>query len=137
MRHKIAGRKLGRTTAERKSLYKNLANALLRHEQITTTLPKAKELRGVVDGLITISKNATLSNKRRAFSMLRDSETVLKLFSNLNARYKDRNGGYTRLMKFGFRKGDNAPMAVIELVDRDEKAKGLVDRQKTLEKQAK
>jgi large subunit ribosomal protein L17 len=124
MRHKIAGRKLGRTTAERKSLYKNLANALFTHEQIITTLPKAKELRSYAERLITVSKTSNLANKRRAFATLRDEHTVKKLFTILNDRYKDRNGGYTRVLKYGFRKGDNAPMALIELVDRDESAKG-------------
>lgn len=133
MRHKIAGRKLGRTTSERNALYKNLSNALLKHEQIVTTLPKAKELRSVVDKLITVGKTDTLANKRRAFAALRDPEVVAKLFSILADRYKERNGGYTRVLKYGFRKGDNAPMAVIELVDRDESAKGFAQKQENEE----
>lgn len=133
MRHKIAGRKLGRTTSERNALYKNLSNALLKHEQIVTTLPKAKELRSVVDKLITVGKTDTLANKRRAFAALRDAEVVAKLFSILADRYKERNGGYTRVLKYGFRKGDNAPMAVIELVDRDESAKGFAQKQENQE----
>jgi large subunit ribosomal protein L17 len=128
MRHKISGRKLGRTTSERKALFKNLANSLIVNEQIVSTLPKAKELRSYVDKLITLGKKGDLSNRRRAFALLRDDEVVSKLFSSLKDRYKDRNGGYTRVLKLGFRKGDNAPIAVIELVDRDESAKGAKDR---------
>ncbi len=128
MRHKISGRKLGRTTSERKSLFKNLANSLLVNEQIVSTLPKVKELRSYVDKLITLGKKGDLSNRRRAFALLRDDEVVSKLFSSLKDRYKERNGGYTRVLKLGFRKGDNAPIAVIELVDRDENAKGAKDK---------
>jgi large subunit ribosomal protein L17 len=136
MRHNISGRKLGRTTSERNALFKNLANALISNEQIVSTLPKAKELRSYVDKLITLGKKADLAHRRRAFALLRDEETVSKLFSSLKDRYKDRNGGYTRVLKMGFRKGDNAPMAVIELVDRDVNAKGAKDRA-FLEAQAK
>ncbi len=124
MRHKISGRKLGRTTSERKALFKNMATALITHEQIISTLPKAKELRSHVEKLITLGKKGTLANRRRAFAILRDDNVVSKLFASLSQRYKDRNGGYTRVLKFGFRKGDNAPMAIIEFVDRDLNAKG-------------
>ena len=126
MRHKISGRKLNRNSASRKSLFKNLANALINHEQIKSTLPKAKELRSYVDKLITLGKKGTLNDRRKAFSLLRDEANVAKLFSILKDRYDSRNGGYTRVLKYGFRKGDNAPMAIIELVDRDSSAKGSV-----------
>lgn len=109
-------------------MFANMAGALIRHEQITTTLPKAKELRSVVDKLVTLSKKGGLSNRRLAASQLKEDELVAKLFSTLADRYKDRNGGYTRVLKAGFRAGDNAPMAVIELVDRDPEAKGADDR---------
>lgn len=128
MRHGFALRKLNRTAAHRKAMFANMAGALIRHEQITTTLPKAKELRSVVDKLVTLSKKGGLSNRRLAASQLKEDELVAKLFSTLADRYKDRNGGYTRVLKAGFRAGDNAPMAVIELVDRDPEAKGADDR---------
>ena len=128
MRHGVAGRKLGVTTSHRKAMFKNMAHALLKHEQITTTLPKAKELRAVVDKLITLSKKGGLANRRLAASQLKEDDIVQKLFAVLGDRYKDRAGGYTRVLKAGFRHGDNAPMAVIELVDRDPEAKGAVDR---------
>lgn len=124
MRHRMKGRKLNRTAEHRKALFMNLSQALIKHEQITTTLPKAKELRGVVDKLITLGKKGGLSNRRLAIARLQDQELVEKLFSTLANRYKEREGGYTRVLKAGFRKGDNAPMAIIELVDRDEDAKG-------------
>ncbi|MCE2705675.1 MAG: 50S ribosomal protein L17 [Proteobacteria bacterium] len=120
MRHRCAHRKLNRTSSHRKALFKNLAVALLRHEAIVTTLPKAKELRKVVEPLITLAKNPTLANRRLAFARTRDREIVSKLFDELAPRYQTRNGGYTRLLKYGFRAGDNAPRAFIELVDRPE-----------------
>ena len=128
MRHGFALRKLNRTHEHRKAMFANMAGALIRHEQITTTLPKAKELRAVVDKLITLSKKGGLANRRLAASQLKEDDIVQKLFSVLGDRYKDRWGGYTRVLKAGFRHGDNAPMAVIELVDRDPEAKGAVDR---------
>lgn len=130
MRHGFALRKLNRTAAHRKAMFANMAGALIRHEQITTTLPKAKELRSVVDKLVTLSKKGGLSNRRLAASQLKEDEIVAKLFSTLAERYKDRAGGYTRVLKAGFRAGDNAPLAVIELVDRDPDAKGAVDRER-------
>ena len=125
MRHGLSGRKLGRTTAHRKAMFANMAAALIKHEQITTTLPKAKELRRVVYRLITLGKRGNLHARRQAISVLQDAELAQKLFGPLAERYSARNGGYTRVMKAGFRYGDAAPMAVIELVDRDEGAKGL------------
>ena len=124
MRHGNAGRKLNRTASHRKALFANMANALIKHEQIKTTLPKAKELRRVADRLITLGKKGGLSRRRQAFAQLRDDDMVAKLFDTLAERYKERPGGYTRVLKAGFRYGDSAPMAVIELVDRDEDAKG-------------
>ena len=124
MRHRLRGRKLNRTSQHRKAMFSNMAAALLKHEQIKTTLPKAKELRSVVDKLITLGKKGSLHNRRRAFAFLRDDAMTAKLFETLGPRYKDRNGGYTRVLKAGHRYGDAAPMAVIELVDRDEDAKG-------------
>ncbi|CCG07873.1 50S ribosomal protein L17 [Pararhodospirillum photometricum] len=124
MRHRLSGRKLGRTSSERKALFAGLSVALIKHEQIKTTLPKAKELRPVVEKLITLGKKGTLHHRRQAFALLRDNDQVAKLFSVLAERYKDRNGGYTRVLKAGFRYGDAAPMAIIELVDRDPEAKG-------------
>ncbi len=124
MRHKIAGRKLNRTSSHRKALFANMSAALIKHEQITTTLPKAKELRRFVDKLITLGKKGGLSDRRLAIAKMRDVEQAKKIFDVLADRYKDRNGGYTRVLKAGFRYGDNAPMAIIELVDRDRSAKG-------------
>ena len=124
MRHRQSGRKLNRTSSHRKSLFKNMAQALLKHEQIVTTLPKAKELKRVVEKLITLGKKGNLHSRRLAFNQIRDKDMVSKLFENLANRYSDRKGGYTRVLKAGFRFGDSAPMAVIELVDRDENAKG-------------
>ncbi len=124
MRHRIAGRKLNRKSQHRKALFANLAAALIKHEQITTTLPKAKELRRIVDKLVTLGKKGTLHHRRQAIALLGDKELAGKLFSTLAERYKQREGGYTRVLKAGFRYGDNAPMAIIELVDRDESAKG-------------
>ena len=118
MRHGISGRKLNRTSSHRKALLMNLSNSLLKHEQIKTTLPKAKELKPFVEKLITLGKKGDLSNKKRAISILHDLDIVNKLFTDLATRFKDRNGGYIRIMKFGFRTGDASPMAIIELVDR-------------------
>lgn len=124
MRHRLAGRKLNRTKEHRKALLKNMSNALVKHEQIITTLPKAKELRPFVEKLVTLGKKGGLHNWRNAHATLRDENMTHKVFGALAERYKERNGGYIRIMKAGFRKGDNAPMAVIEFVDRDETAKG-------------
>lgn len=125
MRHGIAGRKLGVTTSHRAAMFRNMAVALLKHEQITTTLPKAKELRPVADRLITLGKRGGLHARRQAHAVLRDEVIVSKLFAALADRYKERQGGYTRVLKAGMRYGDAADMAVIELVDRDVAAKGL------------
>jgi large subunit ribosomal protein L17 len=125
MRHGLSGRKLGRTTAHRKAMFANMAAALIKHEQITTTLPKAKDLRRVVDRLVTLGKRGNLHARRQAISVLQDAQLAQKLFGPLAERYSARNGGYTRVLKAGLRYGDAAPMAVIELVDRDENAKGL------------
>ncbi len=125
MRHRLSGRKLNRTSAHRKALFANMATALLKHEQITTTLPKAKELRPVVEKLITLGKQGDLSARRRAMAVLRDETITGKLFATIAPRYSERNGGYTRVVHAGFRHGDMAPLAIIELVDRDPDAKGL------------
>jgi large subunit ribosomal protein L17 len=124
MRHGLSGRKLNRTSSHRRALFANMAAALIKHEQIKTTLPKAKDLRPIVERLITLGKDGGLANRRRAHAMLRDDVVVTKLFSTLAERYTTRSGGYTRVLKAGFRYGDAAPMAVIELVDRDLAAKG-------------
>ena len=124
MRHGKAHRKLGRTTAHRTAMFANMSASLIKHEQIVTTLPKAKELRPIVEKLVTLGKKGGLSMRRQAISEMRDKDQVRKLFDTLASRYKDRQGGYTRIIKAGFRYGDNAPMAVIEFVDRDEDAKG-------------
>ena len=118
MRHRHGLRKLNRTSSHRIAMLRNLANALIQHERIKTTLPKAKELRKVLEPLITLSKKPTVSNKRLVFSRLRDRVNVTKLFSNLGPRFEKRPGGYTRILKYGFRSGDNAPMALMELVDK-------------------
>ena len=120
MRHRNGLRKLNRTSSHRLAMFRNMAVSLLTHEGIKTTLPKAKELRRVVEPLITLAKEPTLANRRLAFARLRDRATVAKLFDEVGPRYKERNGGYTRVLKMGFRQGDNAPMAFIELVDRPE-----------------
>lgn len=127
MRHGKAHRKLGVTTSHRKAMLANMAVALIENEQIKTTLPKAKELRAVVDQLITLGKKGGLANRRRAISILRDESSAKKLFDTLAARYEKRAGGYTRVMKAGFRYGDAADMAIIELMDRDVNAKGAKD----------
>ncbi|MHA1566805.1 MAG: 50S ribosomal protein L17 [Alphaproteobacteria bacterium] len=124
MRHRLSGRKLNRTSTHRKAMFANMAAALIKHEQITTTLPKAKDLRRVVERLITLGKDGNLSARRQAIAVLKDTKLVEKLFSTLAERYKERPGGYTRVLKAGFRYGDSAPMGVIELVDRDIEAKG-------------
>ncbi len=124
MRHGYSGRRLNRSVSHRKAMFANMAVALLKHEQIKTTLPKAKDLRRVVDRLITLGKRGDLHARRQALSVLRDTKITAKLFDELAERYKDRRGGYTRVLKAGFRYGDMAPMGVIELVDRDPDAKG-------------
>ncbi len=118
MRHRLSNRKLNRTTSHRLAMLRNMTNSLLRHEVIRTTLPKAKELRRVAEPLITLGKAPSLANRRLAFSRLRDRDIVTKLFNELGPRYQTRNGGYLRILKFGFRQGDNAPMALVELLDR-------------------
>jgi large subunit ribosomal protein L17 len=128
MRHRKSGRALNRTSSHRKAMLSNMAVALITHEQISTTLPKAKEMRRVVDKMITLGKRGTLHARRRAHAFLRDDASVGKLFGTLAERYKQRNGGYTRVLKAGFRYGDAAPMAVVELVDRDPEAKGAEDK---------
>lgn len=122
MRHRLSNRKLNRTSAHRLAMLRNMANSLLRHEVIKTTLPKAKELRRVAEPLITLGKKPSLANRRLAFDRLRDREMVVKLFDELGPRFQTRNGGYLRILKCGFRLGDNAPMAFVELVDRPEGA---------------
>lgn len=124
MRHRMSGRKLNRTSQHRQMLFRNMSQALIKHEQIVTTLPKAKELRPVVERLITLGKRGDLHARRQAFAKLRDEAMVAKLFDVLATRYEGRSGGYTRVLKAGFRYGDAAPMAVIEFVDRDEEARG-------------
>ena len=124
MRHGVSGRKLNRTSSHRKAMFANMAHALLKHEQIKTTLPKAKELSPFVDKLITLGKRGDLHARRRALSVLKDTDLTGKLFATLAPRYADRQGGYTRVLHAGFRYGDSAPMAIIELVDRDPDAKG-------------
>jgi large subunit ribosomal protein L17 len=135
MRHGKAHRKLNRTSEHRRAMFANMAAALIKHEQIVTTLPKAKDLRPVVEKLITLGKRGDLHARRQAVAKIRDLAMVKKLFEVLGPRYKERNGGYTRVLKAGFRYGDSAPVAVIEFVDRDEAAKGL-DSGPTQEKQA-
>ena len=124
MRHRRAGRKLNRTPSHRRALFANMAAALIKHEQIITTVPKAKEMRRVVDRLITLAKRGDLHARRVAAARVRDERMVRKLFDVLGPRYQERNGGYTRVLKAGYRYGDSAPMAVLELVDRDPEARG-------------
>ncbi|MDQ0326943.1 large subunit ribosomal protein L17 [Rhodopseudomonas julia] len=128
MRHRKTGRKLNRTSSHRQAMFANMAAALIRHEQIVTTLPKAKELRPFVEKLVTLGKRGDLHARRIAMSRLRDEEMVKKLFETIGPRYGERNGGYTRVLKAGFRYGDSAPVGVIEFVDRDEDARGAGDR---------
>ena len=130
MRHKIRGRKLNRTSSHRKAMFVNMTASLLRHEQIKTTKPKAKDLRSFAEKMITLGKRGDLHARRKAMSFLQDKDVVSKLFDTLAERYKDRQGGYTRVLAAGFRYGDSAPMAVIELVDRDPDAKGAEDRER-------
>ena len=128
MRHARGYRRLNRTHEHRKAMFSNMAGSLIEHEQIKTTLPKAKELKRIVDKLITLGKRGDLHARRLAHAQLKQDAVVAKLFETLGERYKDRNGGYTRVLKAGFRYGDMAPMAIIELVDRDPAAKGAADR---------
>jgi large subunit ribosomal protein L17 len=125
MKHRIKGKKLNRTSSHRKALFKNMAQAIIKHEQIITTLPKAKTMKPVIDKLITLGKKGTLHARRQAFSQLRDNNMVSKLFGDLATRYAERQGGYSRVLKAGYRYGDAAAMAVLELVDRNEDARGL------------
>jgi len=129
MRHRSGLRKLNRTSSHRLAMLRNMSNSLLRHEVIKTTLPKAKELRRVVEPMITLGKKPSLSNRRLAFNRLRDRDNVVKLFSELGPRYQTRNGGYLRILKYGFRKGDNAPMALVELLDRPVEVEILKDNE--------
>ena len=122
MRHRLGLRKLNRTSSHRLAMFRNMTVSLLRHEVIKTTLPKAKELRRVAEPILTLGKNPSLANRRLAFARLRDREMVVKLFDELGPRYAARNGGYLRVLKFGFRQGDNAPMALVELMDRPAEA---------------
>ena len=124
MRHRLGLRKLNRISAHRQAMLRNMTNSLLRHEVIKTTLPKAKELRRVVEPIITLGKKPSLANRRLAFDRLRDREMVVKVFNELGPRYAGRPGGYVRILKFGFRDGDNAPMAYVELLDRPEVVEG-------------
>ena len=124
MKHNIKNKKLNKTSSHRKAMFMNLSNALIKHEQITTTLPKAKELKRFVEKIITLGKKGNLTSRRKALSILQDDKMTKKIFDILSERYKTRQGGYTRIIKLGNRFGDNAPTAVIELVDRDEEAKG-------------
>ncbi|PWW03627.1 LSU ribosomal protein L17P [Hoeflea marina] len=127
MRHGNSGRKLNRTSSHRKAMFANMATSLIEHEQIMTTLPKAKEIRPIVEKLVTLGKRGDLHARRQALSQIRDNDAVRKLFDAIATRYATRNGGYIRIMKAGFRTGDNAPMAVVEFVDRDVSAKGAKD----------
>jgi large subunit ribosomal protein L17 len=132
MRHNLGYRKLNKTPEHRKALFKNMLNSLIKYEQITTTLPKAKELKPLIDKVITIGKKNNLSNKKRLFSKLQDKSSVTKIFGILSTRYQKRQGGYSRVLKAGFRYGDDAPMAIIELIDRNVEAK-KVDKPKKIE----
>ena len=136
MRHLKAHRKLGKTTPHRQAMFSNMAAALIKHEQIVTTLPKAKDLKRVIDKYITLAKRGDLNSRRLAAARLRDEDMVKKLFDVLAPRYKDRAGGYSRVLKAGFRDGDSAQRAVIELVDRDESVKGAEDRARHEEQKA-
>tara|TARA_B110000444_G_C18835836_1_gene595871 strand:- start:1686 stop:2123 length:438 start_codon:yes stop_codon:yes gene_type:complete len=136
MRHGVGHRKLNRTAEHRKALFKNMLNSLIKYEQLTTTLPKAKELKPLIDKVITIGKKNNLSNKKRLFSKLQDKSSVVKVFDVLSSRYEKRNGGYSRVLRAGFRYGDDAPMAIIELVDRNEESK-KIDKPKKIENKEK
>ena len=133
MRHRHGLRKLNRTSAHRQAMLRNMMNSLIEHEAIKTTLPKAKELRKVIEPMITLAKKDSLANKRLAFNRLRDSDSVVKLFAVLGPRYQTRPGGYTRILKMGFRVGDNAPMAFVELVDRPDAVVESSDLQEAIE----
>lgn len=135
MRHARGYRRLNRTHEHRKALFSNMAGSLIEHEQIKTTLPKAKELRPIIEKMITLAKRGDLHARRLAASKLKQDAYVAKLFDILGPRYKNRQGGYARVLKAGFRYGDMAPMAIIELVDRDPSAKGLVDKEKAIEEE--
>lgn len=128
MRHKLGHRILNKSTSHRKAMFANMAASLIEHEQIVTTLPKAKEMAPLMDKLVTLAKKGDLAARRQAIAKVRNEDAVRKLFDVMGDRYKERNGGYTRVLKAGFRHGDNAPMAVLELVDRDETAKGAADK---------
>jgi len=128
MRHKLGHRILNKSTSHRKAMFANMAASLIEHEQIVTTLPKAKEMAPLMDKLVTLAKKGDLAARRQALAKVRNEDAVRKLFDVMSDRYKERNGGYTRVLKAGFRHGDNAPMAVLELVDRDETAKGAADK---------
>jgi large subunit ribosomal protein L17 len=130
MRHRHGLRKLNKTSSHRLAMLRNMTVSLLTHEAIRTTLPKAKELRRVAEPIITLGKNPTLANKRLAFDRLRDRDSVVKLFGELGPRYRNRNGGYLRILKWGFRQGDNAPMALVELMDRPEPKEGAAKEEK-------
>lgn len=135
MRHRLSGRKLNRTSAHRKAMFNNLAAALIQHEQIKTTLPKAKDLRPIAEKLITLGKRGNLHARRQAIAVLGDAKLAAKLFDTLAPRYAKRSGGYTRVLKAGFRYGDASPMAVIEFVERDTAAKGAADKARVAEAQ--
>ncbi|MEM8812743.1 MAG: 50S ribosomal protein L17 [Pseudomonadota bacterium] len=136
MRHGNSGRKLNRTASHRKAMFANMASSLIDHEQIVTTLPKAKEMRPIMDKLVTLAKRGTLHARRQAIAQIRDEAMVRKLFETIGPRFAERAGGYTRVMRAGFRYGDNAPMAVIEFVERDTEARGAADRARTAEEEA-
>ncbi len=137
MRHKLAYRKLNRTSEHRKALFKNMLNSLIKYEQITTTLPKAKELKPQIDKVITLGKKNSLASKKNLFSQLQSKSSVDKLVKNLSQRYGKRNGGYSRVIRAGFRYGDDAPMAIIELIDRDLQAKKIDIKKKSQETEKK
>ena len=137
MRHKLAHRKLNRTSEHRKALFKNMLNSLIKYEQITTTLPKAKELKPKIDKVITLGKKNSLASKKNLFSELQSKSSVDKLIKNLSQRYEKRNGGYSRVIRAGFRYGDDAPMAIIELIDRDFQAKKIDIKKKSQETEKK
>ncbi|MEZ5954442.1 MAG: 50S ribosomal protein L17 [Hyphomonas sp.] len=128
MRHRLGHRILNKSTSHRKAMFANMAASLIEHEQIVTTLPKAKEMAPLIDKLVTLAKKGDLAARRQAIAKVRNEDAVRKLFDVMGDRYKNRNGGYTRVLKAGFRHGDNAPMAVLELVDRDEDARGAADK---------
>ena len=136
MRHNLGYRKLNKTSEHRKALFKNMLNSLIKYEQIVTTLPKAKELKPLIDKVITIGKKNDLTNKKKLFSKLQNQNSVKKVFDELSKRYSKRNGGYSRVLKAGFRTGDDAPMAVIELVDRNNEAK-KIDKPKKIDNKGK